>query len=89
MQLLQVLPTGKDLGWATYSIMLIDIKTSGIANLTDLAPGRPVRGFDCGPGNLLLDAWVERHQGRRYDEGGHWAAQGEVLPQLLQCLLEH
>jgi anhydro-N-acetylmuramic acid kinase len=47
-----------------------------------------VRGFDCGPGNLLLDAWIERHQGRRYDEGGHWAAQGKVLPELLQRLLE-
>jgi anhydro-N-acetylmuramic acid kinase len=64
------------------------LNIGGIANLTDLAPGRPVRGFDCGPGNLLLDAWVERHQGRRYDEGGHWAAQGKVLPQLLQRLLE-
>jgi anhydro-N-acetylmuramic acid kinase len=46
------------------------LNIGGIANLTDLAPGRPVRGFDCGPGNLLLDAWIERHQGLRYDEGG-------------------
>ena len=64
------------------------LNLGGIANLTDLSPGRPVRGFDCGPGNLLLDAWIERHQGRRYDEGGHWAARGTVLPQLLQRLLE-
>jgi len=62
------------------------LNLGGIANLTDLHPGQPVRGFDCGPGNLLMDAWVERHQGRRYDEGGHWAAQGQVLPQLLQHL---
>ena len=63
------------------------VNLGGIANLTDLAAGRPVRGFDCGPGNLLMDAWIERHQGRRYDEGGHWAAQGKVLPDLLQRLL--
>jgi len=63
------------------------VNLGGIANLTDLHPGQPVRGFDCGPGNLLMDAWVERHQGRRYDESGHWASQGQVLPKLLQNLL--
>ncbi len=63
------------------------VNLGGIANLTDLNPGQPVRGFDCGPGNLLMDAWIERHQGQRYDEGGHWASQGEVLPDLLQHLL--
>jgi anhydro-N-acetylmuramic acid kinase len=64
------------------------LNIGGIANLTDLAPGRPVRGFDCGPGNLLMDAWIERHQGRHYDDGGQWAGRGRVLPDLLQCLLD-
>jgi anhydro-N-acetylmuramic acid kinase len=63
------------------------LNLGGIANLTDLAPGRPVRGFDCGPGNLLMDAWIERHQGRRYDEGGLWASGGQLVPDLLQRLL--
>ena len=63
------------------------LNLGGIANLTDLNPGKAVRGFDCGPGNLLMDAWVERHHGRRYDESGHWASQGKVLPDLLQHLL--
>ena len=63
------------------------LNLGGIANLTDLNPGQPVRGFDCGPGNLLMDAWTERHRGQRFDENGHWAAQGRVLPDLLQRLL--
>jgi anhydro-N-acetylmuramic acid kinase len=63
------------------------LNLGGIANLTDLNPGQPVRGFDCGPGNLLMDAWSERHRGQRFDENGHWAAQGRVLPDLLQRLL--
>lgn len=63
------------------------LNLGGIANLTDLNPGQPVRGFDCGPGNLLMDAWIERHQGRRYDDGGQWADRGQVLPDLLQRLL--
>ena len=63
------------------------LNLGGIANLTDLNPGQTVRGFDCGPGNLLMDAWIERHQGRRYDEGGQWAGQGQVLPEVLRSLL--
>jgi len=63
------------------------LNLGGIANLTDLNPGQPVRGFDCGPGNLLMDAWIERHQGRRYDDGGQWADRGQVLQDLLQRLL--
>jgi anhydro-N-acetylmuramic acid kinase len=63
------------------------LNLGGIANVTDLAPGRPVRGFDCGPGNMLLDAWCERHLGKPYDEGGSWAAGGTALPGLLDHLL--
>ncbi len=63
------------------------LNLGGIANLTDLEPGQAVRGFDCGPGNLLMDAWIERHRGSRYDEGGRWAGQGHILAGLLQKLL--
>lgn len=65
----------------------IILNIGGVANLTDLKPGQAVRGFDCGPGNLLLDAWIERHQGLRYDADGAWAGQGKVLPDLLRTLL--
>jgi len=63
------------------------LNIGGIANLTDLKPGKPVRGFDCGPGNLLMDGWIERHQGLSYDDAGCWASQGQVRPELLQRLL--
>ncbi len=63
------------------------LNIGGIANLTDLKPGRPVRGLDCGPGNLLMDAWIERHKQLRYDDAGAWASQGHILPELLQRLL--
>lgn len=65
----------------------IILNIGGIANVTNLKPGQPVLGFDCGPGNLLLDAWIERHQGLRYDKDGRWAAQGTMLPGLLERLL--
>lgn len=65
------------------------LNLGGIANVTDLAPGRATTGFDCGPGNMLLDAWASRHLGRPYDEDGAWAARGSVLPALLARLLAH
>jgi len=45
-------------------------------------------GFDCGPGNLLMDAWCAQHTGKSYDDNGAWAASGEVLPTLLKQMLE-
>ncbi len=65
------------------------LNVGGISNVTDLAPDRSTRGFDTGPGNMLLDGWAARHLGTAYDAGGAWAAQGAVLPDLLQTLLAH
>lgn len=65
------------------------LNLGGIANLT-LLPGSPasgpVRGFDTGPGNALMDHWVMQHRGTAFDSGGAWAATGTVLPALLQAL---
>ena len=63
------------------------INIGGICNLTDLAPGKPTTGFDCGPGNLLMDAWCQQHTGKPYDENGAWAASGKALPALLEQML--
>lgn len=62
----------------------------GIANLTILPPvssGAPVAGFDCGPGNMLMDAWCFQRTGRFYDEDGAWARSGLPQPDLLASLL--
>jgi len=58
----------------------------GIANLTVLQPGKSVQGFDCGPGNCLMDGWIGQHQGQAFDADGAWAAQGNVLPTLITKL---
>lgn len=59
----------------------------GISNLSLLPAAGPVRGFDCGPGNALMDLWCQRHRGRAYDDGGAWAAAGQVVPGLLAAAL--
>jgi len=63
------------------------LNIGGISNLTVLAAKGTVLGFDCGPGNALMDGWCQRHTGKTYDDGGSWAASGTVLPALLARLL--
>jgi anhydro-N-acetylmuramic acid kinase len=67
------------------------VNIGGISNLTGL-PARgvdsPVLGFDCGPGNVLIDAWAMAHLGVPVDAGGRWAAGGRVHGPLLSALLD-
>ncbi|HTP39975.1 MAG TPA: anhydro-N-acetylmuramic acid kinase [Steroidobacteraceae bacterium] len=64
------------------------LNLGGIANLTILDPERPVLGFDTGPGNCLMDAWVRRNFGQPYDPHGAWAAAGRHDAALLAALLD-
>ena len=59
------------------------LNLGGIANLSLLAPGQTVLGFDTGPANCLLDAWAARHLGAERDEGGAWARRGRCDEALL------
>ena len=68
------------------------LNIGGIANVTLLpAQAGPqandVLGFDCGPGNAMMDAWCQRHTGKSYDDAGQWAASGQVHQALLADLL--
>ena len=63
------------------------LNLGGIANLSVLPIHGPVRGWDCGPANTLLDTWCRQHTGAPYDKNGQWAASGHVHADLLQRLL--
>ena len=67
------------------------LNLGGIGNLT-LLPAQgsadAVRGFDCGPGNALLDHWAQRHLGEAFDDRGQWAAGGQVQHDALALLLQ-
>ena len=62
------------------------LNIGGISNLSVLQDGS-VLGYDCGPGNALLDGWCRQHTGQAYDAQGQWAASGGVHEDLLQALL--
>lgn len=61
------------------------VNVGGMANLSWL--GGTVTGFDTGPGNALMDLWVKSQQGAEFDEGGRWAASGQVSEPLLSAML--
>ena len=65
------------------------LNLGGIANLSVLAadPGRPLIGFDTGPGNTLLDACTRDRFGAGMDRDAAIASGGEVVPSLLAALL--
>lgn len=74
------------------------LNIGGMANVTLLPKQLPnqlpmnkndsIIGFDTGPGNVLMDAWIQRHQQCAYDDSGQWAASGTVNPELLDALLQ-
>ena len=66
------------------------LNIGGMSNLTVLGPqlADDVLGFDCGPGNALMDAWCQQHIGQAFDADGAWAAAGRVQCDLLAALLD-
>ncbi len=57
---------------------VVVLNIGGMANLSILRPGQGPLGFDCGPGNALLDMWCHRQTGRAFDANGEWGASGNV-----------
>lgn len=63
------------------------LNLGGIANVSIIDREGGVIGFDTGPANCLLDAWIRRHRGEALDRDGAWAAGGTADPGLLEALL--
>ena len=73
------------LGHSKESVAVVNV--GGIANITFLSSQVPTYGYDVGPGNCLMDAWTQKQLGEKFDRNGAYAAQGSVIPELLQVLL--
>ncbi len=84
-----LVPAVHDALFRSPTLHRVILNLGGIANLTNLAPGGATAGFDCGPANVLLDAWAAEHLGQPYDRAGRWAKTGKSLPDLLDRLLTH
>ncbi|WP_423821921.1 anhydro-N-acetylmuramic acid kinase [Salinisphaera sp. SPP-AMP-43] len=69
----------------------VAVNIGGIANITLLphqaaSDTTAIRGFDTGPGNGLMDAWIQRIHGRSHDAAGAWAASGTIDDALFEAL---
>ena len=64
------------------------VNIGGIANITWLESDGKYRGYDCGPGNILMDAWTRRHLGEPYDHEGNWARSGTIDEALIARMLD-
>lgn len=64
----------------------IFLNLGGFANITVISANE-ITGYDCGPGNIYLDYWINKHKHKRYDDRGKWAKSGQIIKALLQKLL--
>ncbi len=67
------------------SVVVLNI--GGISNISVLRPNHPTLGFDTGPGNMLMDAWVDKHIGEKFDRNAQFALKGQLNQALLEQLL--
>ncbi|MDP9084421.1 MAG: anhydro-N-acetylmuramic acid kinase [Pseudomonadota bacterium] len=83
-----LLPVFHDQVFRSDSEDRVIVNLGGIANVTVLRRGAPVTGFDTGPANRLLDAWISLHLGKDYDTDGAWAGTGRCDDTLLRQLMD-
>ncbi len=62
------------------------INIGGISNISVLNADGTTLGFDCGPGNALMDHWCQQQTGAAFDRDGAWAAGASVDATLLAAL---
>ena len=63
------------------------VNIGGISNITVLTRDKSALAFDTGPGNVLMDYWIESKQHKQFDKSGNWAAQGKICTELLHLLM--
>ncbi len=61
------------------------VNIGGISNITYV--GDELLAFDTGPGNALIDQWVQAKGGVAYDAGGGLASKGRIIPAIVDQFL--
>ncbi|MCG8413888.1 MAG: anhydro-N-acetylmuramic acid kinase [Pseudomonadales bacterium] len=64
------------------------VNIGSISNITILPTNSVCLAYDTGPGNVLMDYWINKHRGEKFDADGNWAAQGRVIENLLAALMK-
>ncbi len=67
----------------------IVLNLGGVGNMTFVSEDDAPIAFDTGPGNALIDDWMQHNNAGLFDEGGALSAQGSVDANVLTELLSH
>lgn len=67
---------------------VVFVNIGGISNITYIGEEGELIAFDTGPGNALIDQWVQAHAGIPFDQGGMIAAEGQVVQGLVDKYLD-
>lgn len=70
------------------NINRVVLNIGGISNISVLIPNQPVIGYDTGPGNVLLDSWINQNLQKPYDQDAIWAKTGNINTDLLNILMQ-
>jgi anhydro-N-acetylmuramic acid kinase len=73
--------------FAKETLPLAVVNIGGLSNVTFIDSNGKVSGYDIGPGNCLLDAWIQQHLDLKFDKAGEWAATGQVITPILSMML--
>jgi anhydro-N-acetylmuramic acid kinase len=80
-----LVPAFHDALWRDAAHNRVALNIGGFANISVLNVNEPTFGFDTGPGNVLMDAWIQLNRGVNYDQNGDWAASGTIHDGLLNA----
>ncbi|NPA59206.1 MAG: anhydro-N-acetylmuramic acid kinase [Epsilonproteobacteria bacterium] len=62
------------------------LNIGGMANITIL--GKDLKGWDVGPGNVLMDLWITKCKKVPFDKKGKFANSGKINQELLELMLD-
>lgn len=82
-----LVPAFHQANFASFNANTVVLNIGGISNLSVLGITEPLLGFDCGPGNVLIDYWCHKHTGLPFDADGIWAGSGQVNSKFLSQLM--
>ncbi len=74
--------------FAKHSTQRVILNIGGIANISILDGLEQAFGYDTGPGNMLMDAWINLHHQQPFDKSAWFATAGTVNLDLLTSLLD-
>ena len=74
---------------ARQSKPVVIVNIGGVANVTWIGAGGELLAFDTGPGNAMIDDWMQRRRGLARDDNGALAAAGRAHGEIVTAYLRH